>query len=140
MQTKQSPTGFISPRCKSGSRARMGLEQTLPCTHTLPGGEQPRVGSGMCRRSGAFPEGREGHRRPVPPVPGGAGSCLRAAVTAECLRESSHQAPRSVGACTGSNSWVYFSNQVVQVIPLRIPLPFFSSVFRVFIFSLSAVP
>ena len=45
--------------------------QTLPCTRTLLGGEQPRVGSRMCRLRGAFPEGREGHRCPVPPVPGG---------------------------------------------------------------------
>lgn len=140
MQPKQSPTGFISPCCRSGSRACMGLGQTLPCTRTLLGGEQPRVGSGMCQLPGPFPEGQEGHRCPVPPVPGGAGSCLQAAVTAECLCESCHQASRSVEACTGSNRWVYFSKQVVQVVPLRRILIFFLSVFRVFIFSLSAVP
>lgn len=45
-----------------------------------------------------------------------------AAGTAKCLLESSHQAPRSVGACTGSKRRVYFCNSVGQIIPLRIPL------------------
>lgn len=115
--------------------------QTLPRTGMLPGGEQPRVGCRMFWLPGAFLEGWEGHRRPVPscpipPVPGGAGSCLQAAGTAECLHESSHQAHRSVGACTGSNRWIYFSNQVVQVIPLRIPL-LLVSFQGVYFFSLS---
>lgn len=83
----------------------------------------------------AFLEGQEGTDVPsVPPVRGGSGCCLQAAVTAECLHESSHQTSRSAGACTVGNSWVYFSNQLVQVI-LRIPplLVIFQGVF----FSLS---
>lgn len=95
------------------------------------GGEQPLVGSGMCQLPGAFLEGWQKHSCSVLFVPGGAGSCLLAVVTAVCLHESSYQAPRSVGACTGSNRWVYFSNQVVQIIPQEF---LFLSVFRVFIF------
>lgn len=152
--------GYRSTRC-SPSRVSLGSaahtvevaperawvwSQTLPCTGMLLGGEQPRLGCRMCWLTGAFLEGWEGHGRPVPsrpvpsrpipPVPGRAGSCLQAAGTAECLHESSHQAHRSVGACTGSNRWIYFSNQVVQVIPLRIPL-LLVSFQGVYFFSLS---
>lgn len=50
---------------------------------------------------------------PILPVFEEAVSCLQGAVTAVCLPEPSHQAPTSMGACTGSNRWVYFSNQLV---------------------------
>jgi len=140
MLPKPGPAESISPRCRSGSRARMRLG-TNPSMHL----HTPGWGEALCGLRGVLaawhlPWGMGGHSHPVLPVPRGDGSSLQAALTAECLHESCHQALRSVGACTGSNRWVYFSNQVMQVVPLIIPLHFYLSVLRVFIFCVSAVP
>lgn len=104
--------------------------QAPPCSRV---GTSP-LGSGVCPR--LVVPSRTGRaqtsRLACPQVAGSSDNWASLWVT--------HQAPRSAGAGAGSHGWVHCCNQVVQVIPQRIPLHFFLSLFWVFMFSLSAVP
>lgn len=109
----QRLAGFISPRCRRGCRGCRGLVSN-PAMHL----HAPR--RGIALRGCASCLAR--FWRKGTGVPSRLSPVEQAAGTAKCLLESSRQAPRSAGACTGSKRWVYFCNSVGQIIPLRIPL------------------